>query len=105
MIGLARILLGVRPVLEGALPKGPVLFAAKHESAYETLLLLALIDDPVIVLKREIADVPLFGRLTRRHAAGSVRRLCHVRSFAGGGNADDAGDRDPAPARRKLAVV
>jgi 1-acyl-sn-glycerol-3-phosphate acyltransferase len=74
MIGLARVLLGVRPVLDGVIPEGPVLFAAKHESAYETLLLLALIDDPVIVLKREIADVPLFGNLTRRHGVIPVDR-------------------------------
>jgi 1-acyl-sn-glycerol-3-phosphate acyltransferase len=74
LLGLSRHLLGIRPVIEGTLPKGPLLFAAKHESAYETLLLLALIDDPVIVLKRELADVPLFGRLTRRHGVIPVDR-------------------------------
>ena len=68
----ARYILGVRLKLEGTMPEGPVLYAAKHESAYETLLLLALIEDPVIVLKREIADVPLFGKLTRRHGAGGL---------------------------------
>jgi 1-acyl-sn-glycerol-3-phosphate acyltransferase len=74
IVALARVLLGVRPALEGAIPRGPVLFAAKHESAYETLLLVALIGDPVIVLKREIADVPLFGWLTRRHGVIPVDR-------------------------------
>jgi 1-acyl-sn-glycerol-3-phosphate acyltransferase len=74
IVALARILLGVRPALEGTIPSGPVLFAAKHESAYETLLLVALIGDPVIVLKREIADVPLFGWLTRRHGVIPVDR-------------------------------
>ncbi|MGN6124275.1 MAG: lysophospholipid acyltransferase family protein [Sphingomonas oligoaromativorans] len=70
----ARYILGVRLKLEGTMPEGPVLYAAKHESAYETLLLLALIEDPVIVLKREIADVPLFGKLTRRHGVIPVDR-------------------------------
>jgi 1-acyl-sn-glycerol-3-phosphate acyltransferase len=71
---LARAIVGVRAVEEGGLPAGPVLIAAKHESAFETVALMARIDDPVIVLKREIADVPLFGRLTRRHGVIPVDR-------------------------------
>jgi 1-acyl-sn-glycerol-3-phosphate acyltransferase len=74
----AHYVLGVRLKLEGTMPQGPVLFAAKHESAYETLLLLALIEDPVIVLKREIADVPLFGKLTRRHGVIPVDRTANA---------------------------
>lgn len=71
---LARHVLGIRLIVEGNVPQGPLLYAAKHESAYETLLLLVLIEDPVIVLKRELADVPLFGRLTRRHGVIPVDR-------------------------------
>lgn len=71
---LARVILGVRAVEEGKRPAGPVLIAAKHESAFETVALMARIDDPVIVLKREIADFPLFGRLTRRHGVIPVDR-------------------------------
>jgi len=71
---LARAILGVRLEVEGEIPSGPALIAAKHESAYETLALVALIDDPVIVLKRELADIPLFGRLTRRHGVIPVDR-------------------------------
>jgi 1-acyl-sn-glycerol-3-phosphate acyltransferase len=71
---LARTVLGVRMRVEGMVPAVPMLVAAKHESAYETLALLALIDDPIIVLKRELADIPLFGRLTRRHGVIPVDR-------------------------------
>lgn len=71
---LARVVLHVRMRIEGDVPTTPVLVAAKHESAYETLALLALIDDPIIVLKRELADIPLFGRLTRRHGVIPVDR-------------------------------
>ena len=71
---LARVVLGVRLRIEGTLPATPMLVAAKHESAFETLALLALLDDPVIVLKRELADIPLFGRLTRRHGVIPVDR-------------------------------
>lgn len=71
---LARVVLGVRLRIEGRVPAGAVLAAAKHESAYETLALVALLGDPVIVLKRELADIPLFGRLTRRHGVIPVDR-------------------------------
>jgi len=78
LVSLARMLLGVRAQIEGRLPEGPTLVAAKHESAYETLLLMALLDDPVIVLKRELADVPLFGRLTRRNGVIPVDRTANA---------------------------
>jgi 1-acyl-sn-glycerol-3-phosphate acyltransferase len=71
---LARVVLDVRLQIEGTVPTASVLVAAKHESAYETLALVALIDDPIIVLKRELADIPLFGKLTRRHGVIPVNR-------------------------------
>ena len=74
LMGLARVLLGVRWIVEGPRPEGPALIAAKHESAWETLALLALVDDPVVVLKRQLADVPLFGWLIRRHGVIPVDR-------------------------------
>jgi len=81
LIGLARAVLGIRVEIEGVLPPGPVLVAAKHESAYETLALMAMLDDPVIVLKRELADVPLFGALTRRHGVIPVDRAGSARAM------------------------
>jgi 1-acyl-sn-glycerol-3-phosphate acyltransferase len=78
---LARRVLGVRMRVEGVVPSVPVLVAAKHESAYETLALLALIDDPIIVLKRELADIPLFGRLTRRHGVIPVDRTASAQAL------------------------
>lgn len=74
LMGLARAMLGVRWIVEGRRPSGPALIAAKHESAWETLALMALVDDPVVVLKRQLADVPLFGWLTRRHGVIPVDR-------------------------------
>lgn len=71
---LARRLLGIDVVVEGVMPAGPVLVAAKHESAYETLALLLLVDDPVIVLKRQLTGVPVLGRLMLRHGVIPVDR-------------------------------
>ncbi len=44
----------------------PYLVAAKHESAYETLKLLILFNDPTIILKRELLKIPLFGWFLQR---------------------------------------
>jgi 1-acyl-sn-glycerol-3-phosphate acyltransferase len=88
---LARWVIGIRLEIEGTLPQGVALYAAKHESAYETLALLALIPDPIIVLKRELAFLPLFGWLTRKSgviavdraaSAGALRAMLHMADIA-----------------------
>lgn len=65
---LFRAVLGVSWTVLGdaAAASGPVLVAAKHQSALETLILQHVLDDPVIVLKRELLHLPLFGWVLRR---------------------------------------
>ena len=67
-------LLGVRMRIEGALPEGPCLIAVKHQSMYETIQMLRVADTPVVVLKHELADLPLFGWMTRRYGVIPVDR-------------------------------
>jgi 1-acyl-sn-glycerol-3-phosphate acyltransferase len=43
------------------LPKGPFMVASKHQSAWETLALHMVFDDPSIVLKRELLKLPVLG--------------------------------------------
>jgi 1-acyl-sn-glycerol-3-phosphate acyltransferase len=43
------------------LPKTPVIFASKHQSAWETLVFPCILSDPSIVLKRELLWIPFFG--------------------------------------------
>jgi 1-acyl-sn-glycerol-3-phosphate acyltransferase len=77
----ARWILGIRAVVEGAVPPGPHLYAAKHQSMFEALDLLLIVGDPAAVLKRELADIPLFGRIARMAGvipvdrAGSAKAL------------------------------
>lgn len=70
----ARYLLGIRTRIEGDVPSGACLFAAKHQSMFETLDLLVIIDDPAVVLKRELADLPLFGQVAQRAGVIPVDR-------------------------------
>ena len=62
-IVLCRIVGGIRVEFRGRhhIPKGPLLVAAKHQSLWETFMLLGLFDDPCFILKRELAFIPLFG--------------------------------------------
>jgi len=43
------------------IPSGACLLVGKHQSLWETFALLPMVDDPAIVLKRELTYIPLFG--------------------------------------------
>jgi 1-acyl-sn-glycerol-3-phosphate acyltransferase len=71
---LAADVLGIRSTVVGAIPPGPHLIAVKHQSMYETLEMVRLTGTPVIVLKRELSDLPLFGWATRQWGVIPVDR-------------------------------
>lgn len=70
----ARWLLGVRTRVEGTAPRGACLVACKHQSMFETLEIIPLLDEPAMVMKRELADIPLWGWVTRRYGVIPVDR-------------------------------
>lgn len=72
--GCAATLLGISSRVEGRVPEGPVLIAAKHQSMYETIELCVLLHIPAIVMKRELARIPLWGWLARRYGIIPVDR-------------------------------
>lgn len=43
------------------LPKGPVIVAAKHQSAWDTMVFHRLVPDPAYILKKELLSLPLVG--------------------------------------------
>src|SRR3954451_10634610 len=71
---LCEHLLGIRIRVIGDIPPGPHLFAVKHQSMFETLEMVRLSNLPVIVLKKELADIPLFGFMTRQYGVIPVER-------------------------------
>lgn len=60
---LLRMTVGLSHRVVGAenIPDGPVLFAVKHQSAWDTLAINLIVRDAAIVLKRELTWIPLFG--------------------------------------------
>lgn len=63
----ARWLMGSRVVVTGTIPAEPVLYPAKHQAMFETFELVALLDAPVIVMKRELAAIPVWGWAAQRY--------------------------------------
>ena len=64
----------MRTRVEGTPPRGACLVACKHQSMFETLEMILLLDEPATVLKRELADIPLWGWVTRRYGVIPVDR-------------------------------
>lgn len=71
---LAENVIGIRIVVRGQVPNYPVIVAAKHQSAFETLAVLKLFDFPAVVLKAELMRIPFWGWIARRHGAIPVDR-------------------------------
>jgi 1-acyl-sn-glycerol-3-phosphate acyltransferase len=78
---LARNVLKIDVRVEGTIPRGPHLIAVKHQSALETLEMVRLTNLPVIVIKKELADIPLFGWMTRRYGVIAVERSAGARAL------------------------
>ncbi len=58
-----KVIVGTRVEVRGLehVPDGPCLLIGKHQSLWETFAVLTMVDDPAIVLKRELTYIPLFG--------------------------------------------
>lgn len=76
-----RVLLGIRIRIEGRLPEGPMLFALKHEAMYETLRAIPMFDTPAVVMKAELARIPLWGWAARRYGIIPVDRAAGARAM------------------------
>ena len=60
---LARVICGIKYEIRGReyIQDKQVLYASKHQSAWDTVIFWALLSQPAFVLKRELLRVPLWG--------------------------------------------
>ncbi len=59
-------LAGLGVEIRGEVPKGPVLVASKHFSAWETIALMAVLRYPSIVMKQSLRRLPVNGWYSRK---------------------------------------
>ena len=78
---LVANVLAIRIRVEGQIPAGPHLIAVKHQSMLETMEMVRLTHLPVIVIKKELADIPLFGWMTRRYGVIAVERSAGAKAL------------------------
>ncbi len=67
-LDLQRYILGLDYEVRSVAPlsSGGVIYAVKHQSAWETLALWHILDRPVFVLKKELLSIPIFGWYLRQ---------------------------------------
>ena len=71
-----KVICGTRMEVRGAahIPQGAALVAGKHQSFWETFAILPLLEDPCMVLKRELTFIPLFGWFALKFRMIAVER-------------------------------
>ena len=67
--------------IRGTPPKGAVLVAAKHMSMWDTLALYLALDEPAIVLKRELLRIPFYGWFVWKATAIAIDRAAGPRAL------------------------
>jgi 1-acyl-sn-glycerol-3-phosphate acyltransferase len=73
---LLRVVAGIGMELRGRehIPHGPALIAGKHQSFWETFAILPWLDDPAMVLKKELVYIPWFGWFAYKFRMIAVER-------------------------------
>lgn len=82
---LLRVVAATRIEYRGLqkIPSGALIVAAKHQSVWETFVLLTLFDDPAYMFKRELMWIPVFGWYAVKSRMIPVDRAARGGAIAG----------------------
>ncbi|MSO65602.1 MAG: 1-acyl-sn-glycerol-3-phosphate acyltransferase [Alphaproteobacteria bacterium] len=80
---LLRWIAGTRFEVRGRanLPASAVIVAAKHQSAWDTIIFHIVTDDPAIVIKRELLHIPVYGWYCRKTGMIPIDRAAGPRAL------------------------
>jgi 1-acyl-sn-glycerol-3-phosphate acyltransferase len=80
---LLRHLVGLDYEVRGraSMPPGPAIYAFKHQSAWETMVIHLLLPKAAIALKQELMRIPLFGWCLRRTGMIGIDRSGRTRAL------------------------
>ena len=71
---LVRNILGIRFEWDGEIPAGAFLIAVKHQAMVEAVDTLRFAESPVVVMKRELSEMPIWGKAARAYGVIGVDR-------------------------------
>ncbi len=76
ILWLMRVIGGTQVEIRGRMPSAdrPVIVAAKHQSAWDTLIFAVLLDRPAMVMKTELLWIPVYGWMSRKMRMIAVDR-------------------------------
>ena len=99
---LLKWICGIEHEVIGAekIPAGGIIVASKHQSAWETFTMAAILSDPTFVLKRELQWIPLFGWYTWKAKLIPINRSARKAALE---QATEAG-RERMRANRQLII-
>ena len=69
-----KAIAGLDYEIRGTIPRDAVLVASKHMSMWDTIALYLFLDDPAVVLKRELLRVPFYGWMAWKAGMISIDR-------------------------------
>lgn len=69
-----RLILGIKVEMKGKIRNEPLLYVFKHESMFETIDLLRIFDKPVVIAKKELLIIPLWGWIAKKHGLLGIDR-------------------------------
>jgi 1-acyl-sn-glycerol-3-phosphate acyltransferase len=80
-----RVIAGTRIEVRGNehIPHGACLVAGKHQSLWETFAILPLLDDPAMVLKKELTWIPFYGWFIYKFRMIPVERSAGTQALRG----------------------
>jgi 1-acyl-sn-glycerol-3-phosphate acyltransferase len=78
-----RIICGIRHRIEGRefIPTGGALVAVNHQSMWETIAFVAILERPVLVFKKELLKVPVYGWWVKKSGSIPVDRDAGVKAL------------------------
>jgi 1-acyl-sn-glycerol-3-phosphate acyltransferase len=83
ILALLAVTVGIRHRCVGLdnRPAGPAIYAFKHQSAWDTLVPVLVLERPAITLKQELLRLPLFGWYLSRSGAIPIDRAAGAKSL------------------------
>lgn len=83
LLAITALICGLRYRVTGGehVPPGPLIIAAKHQSAWDTFIFHQLLADPVFVMKRELFRIPLVGWYMQKAGSIGIDREAGLRSL------------------------